>query len=143
VNEIVLWKLNRYVSLDEAVLRDIEELRALDTGRHRQSESALRSLLGTHGVDLPMASTILRFRNARTFQIRDRHAFRAVYDEDYPLYSSSSTQQKIKVYFAYLDQLVDLCQKKGLAFETIDRLLYVFDKRKNGKLRKEKDSRQL
>ncbi len=136
INEIVLWKLNRYVSLENTVLRDLDGLRCLKTGQHRQGEAALQSLLGTHGIDLPMASTILRFRNARAYQIIDRHAYRAIYDKDYPLYTASPTQKKITVYFDYLDQLVQLCRERDLAFETIDRLLYVFDKRWNGKLSK-------
>jgi len=142
INEIVLWKVNRYVSLQNAVLRDLDGLRCLKTGQHRQGEAGLRSLLGTHGIDLPMASTILRFRNARAYQIIDRHAYRAIYDEDYPLYSASPTQQKIGVYFDYLDQLAQLCAERDLTFETIDRLLYVFDKRENGKLSKRGPVRQ-
>jgi len=136
INEIVLWKLNRYVLLDNAALQGLDGLRCLKTGQHRRGEAALRSLLGTHGVDLPMASTILRFRNPRVYQIIDRHAHRAIYDQDYPLHTKSPTQQKIAVYFDYLDRLVELCRKRDLTFGTIDRLLYVFDKRQNGKLSK-------
>lgn len=136
INEIVLWKLNRYVFLDSAVLQSIDALRCPKTGQHRQAEAALLSLLGTHGLDLPMASTILRFRNARAFQIIDRHAYRAVYDQDYPLYTGTSPCRKITVYFDYLDRLVELCEKRELPFESIDRLLYVFDKRQNGSLKK-------
>jgi len=77
VNEIVLWKLNRYVALSNSALQALETLRALRTGEHRQGEAVLRSLLASHGVDLPMASTILRFRNVEAFQIIDRHAYRA------------------------------------------------------------------
>lgn len=57
INEIVL-------------LHSIDALRCLKTGQHRKGEAALLSLLGTHGVDLPMASTILssampgRFRSS-------------------------------------------------------------------------------
>jgi len=136
INEIVLWKLNRYVFLDNAALQSIDALRCLKAGQHRQGEAVLRWLLGTHGVDLPMASTILRFRNARAFQIIDRHAYRAIYDQDYPLCTGTSPCRKITVYFDYLDQLVELCETRELAFETIDRLLYVFDKGQNGSLKK-------
>jgi hypothetical protein len=53
VNEIVLWKVNRFVDLDEGTLRGIDGLASLNPGEHRQSESVLFSLLEVHGVDLP------------------------------------------------------------------------------------------
>jgi hypothetical protein len=67
VNEIVLWKVNRFVSLDDGLLRQIEALRRLKPGEHRQAKTELVALLDVHGVDLPMASTILRFRNPAVF----------------------------------------------------------------------------
>ena len=42
--------------------------------------------------------------------------------------------QKVSVYFDYLDRVIALCEKRNIRFETVDRLLYIFDKRKNGKL---------
>jgi len=138
INEIVLWKLDRYVFLSDSSLHELEKLRGLKTGEHRLGESVLQSLLNVHGIDLPMASTILRFRNPSAFQIIDRHAYRAIYDKDYPLYTASSIERKIDVYFDYLDRLVDVCLRRSLAFETIDRLLYIFDKVNNGKLNKRK-----
>jgi hypothetical protein len=85
VNQIVLWKVNRYVLLDNALLGDLNQLKALKMGEHRQGELVLLDLLATNGVDLPMASTLLRFRNPGVFQIIDRHAYRAVYGVPYPL----------------------------------------------------------
>ena len=84
LNEIVLWKVNRHVGLDEDLLRRIDSLRTLKPGEHEQARSVLEQLLSTHGVDLPMASTILRFRNPAVFQIIDRHAYRAVYGKVFP-----------------------------------------------------------
>ncbi len=132
INEIVLWKLNRYISLAPDLLRQLEPLRHLKTGQHRQASAVLTGLLGTHGVDLAMASTILRFRNASVFQIIDRHAYRAVYGSGYP--RSNSPGEKVSMYFRYLDELIALCSAKALQFETIDRLLYIFDKKFNAKL---------
>jgi len=134
VNEIVLWKVNRYVSLDNEILLSIDNLKTLTNGEHRQAQTVLESLLSIHGVDLPMASTLLRFRNSKAFQIIDRHAYRAIYSQDYPLYTSSSSSRKISTYFVYLDELIRLCRKRNLEFQTIDRLLYRFDKRINGRL---------
>jgi len=134
VNEIVLWKVNRYVSLDNEILLSIDDLKTLTNGEHRQAQTVLESLLSIHGVDLPMASTLLRFRNSKVFQIIDRHAYRAIYSRDYPLYATSSSSRKISTYFVYLDELIGLCRKRNLEFQTIDRLLYRFDKRINGRL---------
>lgn len=134
IDEIVLWKVNRYVALDEKLLHSLSELNALAAGEHRQADTVLQSLLQTHGIDLPMASTLLRFRNPTTFQIIDRHAYRGIYDETYSLYRGSPVMRKIAVYFDYLDELLVLCKKRALDFQTIDRVLYVFDREKNGPL---------
>ena len=92
----------------------------------RTGEEAMRA------ADLAMTSAILRFRNASVFQIIDRHAYRAVYGSGYP--RSSSPDKKVSIYFQYLDDLLTLCSAKALQSETIDRVLYIFDKKFNGKL---------
>lgn len=136
INEIVLWKVNRYVALNNDILLGIDHLKVLTTGMHQQAETLLKSLLNTRGVDLPMASAFLRFRNPKAFQIIDRHAYRAIYGRDYPLHTTSPIQRKISIYFEYLDKLIELCKKRNLDFQTIDRLLYEFDKRINGSLKR-------
>ena len=115
---------------------DAESVRAgkKSGGDHREGSPILRSLLECHGVDLPMASTILRFQNPSAFQIIDRHAYRAVYDANYPLYPASATDRKVETYESYLDELIQLCRDRSLDFEAIDRLLYQFDAEVNGRL---------
>jgi thermostable 8-oxoguanine DNA glycosylase len=140
LNEIVLWKVDRYVSLDAEQLRRIDAVRELKPGQHEHGRAVLEELLKVHGVDLPMASTFLRFRNPSVFQIIDRHAYRAVLGEVYPLHTKSPTERKVEVYFAYLDDLRSLCEQKSLDFDTVDRVLYVFDKETNGSLAKGKNS---
>jgi len=137
VNEIVLWKVNRYVSLDDDQLHRIDALATLKPGEHRAAGSILRELLDTHGVDLAMASTFLRFRNPSVFQIIDRHAYRAIYGPEHKMQTTKALK-KIEIYFAYIDDLRRLCESKHLRFETVDRVLYVFDKKKNGSLSKER-----
>lgn len=57
-----------------------------------------------------------------------------MYGEDYPLYSSSSDDAKIDLYFRYLDGLFAFADSKKVDFTILDRVLYVFDKQVNGKL---------
>lgn len=128
---IVLWKTNRYVSMTDELFQRINNLKFLKYGQHRDGREVLEYLLNVRGIDLPMASTILRFRNPNVFQMIDRHAFRAIYDEDYPLYSTTPINNKITVYFKYLDTIIEMCERKNLDFLTIDRLLYEFDRKIN------------
>jgi thermostable 8-oxoguanine DNA glycosylase len=134
VNEIVLWKVNRYAKLSPDAIEALNRVAEAKPKSHRAAEAAVATLLRAQGVDLPMASTLLRFRNRKAFQIIDRHAYRAVYGEDYPLYSSSSDDAKIDLYFGYLDRLFGLADSRSVEFESLDRVLYVFDKQVNGKL---------
>ena len=134
LNEIVLWKVNRYVSISNSLLDSIDRVKSLKQGEHKKASLLIELLLKARGVDLAMASTILRFRNPAVFQIIDRHAYRAVTGTKLVLYTSTSADKKTSVYFDYLEKLIELCEKKGLRFETVDRLLYLFDKRINGKL---------
>jgi hypothetical protein len=135
INEIVLWKVNRYAPLASDALTALAGANRFPAGHHRDAEEVVAILLDQPGVDLPMASTLLRFRNSQTFQIVDRHAYRAVTGNDYPLYSMSKDNDKIDLYFDYLDQLLELARLKNVRFESLDRILYVFDKQKNGPLR--------
>jgi len=134
LNKIVLWKLNRYVALGPELFKELDSLTSLERGAHRKCSTILIKLLNNKGADLPMASTILRFRNPEVFQIIDRHAYRAVYGRKYPLYPMSSIRRKTEVYFDYLDKLLELSKNKNLEYRTLDRLLYQFDKQLNGKL---------
>ncbi len=134
INDIVLWKVNRYVKVSDEIVVLISGLRVLKEREHRKSKKEIDTLMSLDGVDLPMASTILRFINPNVFQIIDRHAYRAVYGIKYPLYPTTPIERKISLYFDYVDQLIKLCEARRLRFTTIDRLLYVFDKKNNGKL---------
>lgn len=134
INEIVLWKVNRYAKLSPSALEALNSVTDTRPRSHRTAKAALVTLLQQPGVDLAMASAFLRFRNRKAFQIIDRHAYRAVYGEDYPLYSSSSDDAKIDLYFRYLDGLFAFADSKKVDFQILDRVLYVFDKQINGKL---------
>ena len=133
INEIVLWKVNRYAPPD-AIRSALHTLGALQAQKHRDGEQVLDQLLACDGVDLPMASTFLRFHAPDVFQIIDRHAYRAVFGVAYPLYPASNSQLKVSTYFDYLDALHQLAQSSGAQFRDLDRILYVFDKEQNGTL---------
>jgi hypothetical protein len=134
IDKIVLWKVNRYAPLTPAALEALNSVVKLGPGSHSSADDVITALLKETGIDLPMASTLLRFRNPETFQIIDRHAYRAVYGVDYPLHSGSDHGAKIRLYFRYLDDLIELARTRSLEFRTLDRLLYIFDKHTNGKL---------
>lgn len=134
VYEIVLWKLNRYVRIPEAVRESLHGLRTLRQNEHRKSEPVLLNLLECDGVDLPMASTFLRFQNAVAFQIIDKRAYRTVFGERYRVYPATPPHRKVSVYFKYLDSLIELAEYHRVPFSVLDRILYVFDKEHNGAL---------
>ena len=138
INEIVLWKLNRYVAIPQDVLNSLNAAKEWEPSEHRKAASLLETLIDTHGCDLPMASTFLRYRNPNVFQIIDRHAYRAVYGTKYPLYTASAVSRKVDVYFKYLDAVRSLCDEKGIEFRHADRILYMFDKKNNGTLNEQK-----
>jgi hypothetical protein len=143
INEIVLWKNNKFAQFSDELLRSIENVRELHPGEHRDAESLIDSLLIAHGVGLTMVSTLLRFRNPSTFQIIDQHAYRAVYGSKFPIYASMQRKKQVGIYFDYLDELISLCSQRKLGFETIDRVLYQFDKDINGVLPKTRREREV
>lgn len=128
INEVVLWKVNRYVDIAPSLMEGIEALRGLRRGQHREAQSVLEQLLDTHGADLPMASTILRFRNPQALQIIDRHAYRALYEQKLPINCASSHRAKISTYFKYMDEIVEKSERFGVPFDLMDRVLYQADK---------------
>lgn len=136
-NEIVLWKVNRYAPLSETTLASLNALISLRGGQHRKAEACLRLLLGERrGVRLPMASTFLRVRNPKVFQIIDKRAYRAVYGTKLPSFSRTKIDSAVHLYFAYLDGLRALARERKVRFQDLDRILYVFDKKENKALSK-------
>jgi len=101
--KIILWKVHRYAELGDDLLGKLNSLRSLEAEERETARPVLEALLKTPGIDLPMASTILRFRNPAVFQIIDQRAYRSIMPEDkYPLYTASSVEKKVSVYFEYL-----------------------------------------
>ena len=80
LNEIVLWKVNRYAQFDESSIELINSIDRNETEIHiDKTKEVLKSLLKTNGVQLAMASTILRYRNPNVYQIIDQRVYRVLY----------------------------------------------------------------
>ncbi len=135
INEIVLWKVARYVSMPSKLLNELGRLRSLKPGQESQGKSVFKDLLQLGGVRLPMASTILRFANPEVFQIFDRHMYRAIHGT--VLKSLSKKHETCwPLYCEYLKDLRDLCGVVGITFSDSDRILFEFDKAVNPPLSK-------
>ena len=131
INEIVLWKVNRYVSLDDETLELINQIDKNATEVDEElTKSVLKKLLNTNGVRLAMASTILRFKNPKIYQIIDQRVYRFIYGEElkYPL---KDIDEQIKIYLAYLQKLKEVCDEHKIDFVLADRILYSMDKEHN------------
>ena len=133
INEIVLWKVNRYAEMDEETLGWINQI---DRNSKEIDEPLTREILGKllhkdcKGFRLPMVSTILRFRNPKIYQIIDQRAYRILYGKTYK--HSIVPSKNADLYLAYLKKLRADCARHGIAFERADRDLYVLDKEENG-----------
>lgn len=136
INEIVLWKVNRYVSIDADTL---ELLNKIDSKSNEidieQTNEILIALLQTKGIQLPMASTILRFRNNKIYQIIDQRVYRIIYENKKLKLSSyqskNNLKHQIELYLQYLIDLKNICIKLNIDFHDSDRILYKADKRIN------------
>jgi len=133
VNKIALWKLNRYPRLTDDLIGRLNKI-GNDEGHKEEHKKLLIDLLGCSGVQLPMASTFLRFKNPRLFQIIDQHVYRLLTGNELslPLGNSQSNKEKIcQFYFRYLEDLKKKCKELEVPFEKADRILYKADKRIN------------
>ena len=136
INEIVLWKVNRYAEIDEETLGWINQI---DRTGKEIDESLTRKILmklldkRSKGFRLPMASTILRFRNPKIYQIIDQRAYRMLYGHTYK--HSTVPQTNTELYLKYLIDLRAACEGTPVIFENADRDLYALDKLSNGKIK--------
>jgi hypothetical protein len=114
LNEIVLWKVNRYAKFDENL---IELINSIDKDETKidldKTKEILKCLLKTNGVQLAMASTILRYRSPNIYQIIDQRVYRVIYENQilelntYP--SEKNLNFQIELYIKYLYDLSAIC----------------------------------
>lgn len=130
INEIVLWKVNRYGAIDNDTLKLINQISKEDTKLNPELTGAiLLRLLNKEqkGFRLAMASTVLRFKNPRIYQIIDQRVFRFIYGKELK-YSETNINEQITIYLDYLQKLKDICAEHSINFETADRVFYTMDK---------------
>ncbi len=124
--EIVLWKTNRYPTITQEIIDDINNIRK-DYSEDKAG-LLLKKLLELKGFDLPMASTVLRFAVPTKLQIIDQRVYRFITkDEDY-LKIPYNIDQKINLYFKYIKRLHKICSEMTIPFSKSDRILYQLDK---------------
>lgn len=136
INEIVLWKVNRYAKIDDNILKLINDIdRTTGEINIQKTKEILKKLLLIKGIQLPMASSILRFRNNNIYQIIDQRVYRIIYERQtlkLKTYSSEKNiNEQIDIYLNYLNDLRKICNKLEIPFCDSDRILYNADKRIN------------
>lgn len=135
INEITLWKVNRYPIVDNETLNSLNKIQKSDEKYDlEESKLLVKRLLECHGVQMPMASTYLRFKNPSLFQIIDQRVYRVLYGEEMKLPGSGNEKNRdktVEIYFKYLKDLKKLCLTLEIDFEQSDRILYNADKRIN------------
>jgi thermostable 8-oxoguanine DNA glycosylase len=82
------------------------------------------------GIRLPIASTILRFKNPNIYPILDQRVYRFIYGKELK-YSLSNINQQIEIYLSYIDKLESVCNEFNIEFSMADRILYSMDKTYN------------
>jgi len=131
LNEIILWKVNRYALFDEDTIELLNKLERNSKEFDKDfTIKLLWKLLNTKWVQLAMATTILRFKNPSTYQIIDQRVYRFIYWKEMERIVWKNNLA-IKLYLDYLDKLREVCIKYNINFEESDRVLYALDKKLN------------
>lgn len=133
--EIALWKTNRYPTITQDLLNDINDLRK--SYSEEKSRNLLRKLLQKQikGFDLPMASTVLRFAVPDKLQIIDQRVYRFITPDKNCLDIPYNIDKKIELYFDYIARLKKICIDFDIPFSKADRILYQLDKIHNKDIR--------
>ena len=148
--KIALWKVNRFPIVPYNVLEAMNNLKTFrteDIGTEEwknATSDVLNQLLDdkkVRGVNLPMASTFLRFINPDAYQIIDVRAFRMAFDFTPEKYDKSRQNKnfpaleraRYDVYEKYLTKLQAIANDKNgyhgikIGFQDLDRFLYLVD----------------
>lgn len=137
INEIVLWKVNRYAGIKVEALELINQIDNSSNQLNKElTTEILKKLLDNsqRGIQLAMASTILRFKNPEVYQIIDQRVYRFITGEILNI-SKMKISEQINLYFDYLSRLRQKCIKYKIEFKESDRILYLMDKNHNKKIK--------
>jgi len=130
INEIVLWKVNRYAELSKCVLNQINQIKKTDTEINIEfTRDLILNLLKIKGIGLPMASTILRFKNPNLYQIIDQRVYRIIYYRKLKI--PTKHEDQVILYINYLNKIRLVSETLSIPFELTDRILFLSDKRLN------------
>ena len=139
INEIVLWKVDRYSLFDDELIALLNQIPKAGKIIDKDFKNKiLIKLLNTKGVGLPMASTILKFKNRKIFQIIDQRVYQILYGKPIKISSSLSERkinETIMIYYNYLDKLSNVSKALKVKFEDSDRVLYMLDRRVNSSIK--------
>ena len=122
LNEIVLWKVNRYASFDDETIALINSIKKEDSKINIElTSNILTKLLKTKGVQLAMASTILRFKNPEIYQIIDQRVYRIIYENQElklnTFLNEKNINARIELYYKYLIDLRLVCDKLSIPLD--------------------------
>lgn len=135
INKITLWKVNRYPEITNETIALINQISKSEMVINETlTKQVLLGLVKTKGIQLPLASTILRFKNPAIYQIIDQRVYRVIYGEVLKLSFYKSVKNfnfQIDLYLKYLKDLHEVTERIGIPFETADRVLYNADRTHN------------
>lgn len=135
INKIVLWKINRYAKVNEEAIQLVNSILLSDKIIDKEkTRKVLTALLKISGIGIPLASTILRFRNPNIYQIIDQRSYRILVGEELKL-SVKKVEENIEIYLDYLEKMKTFCIINGTNFAEADRFLYEKDKRLNKEIK--------
>jgi len=141
INEIVLWKINRSVGIKDELICQIRDLKINDpndASTNPKVNQIIIELLHSDGIQIAMASTILKMFHPDIFPIIDQRAYRELFNEEMPkYYSKDATVKYADTYQNYIQQCY-LYQQNNcpyLDFNDIDKILYQIDKEKGFKVK--------
>jgi len=144
INEIVLWKTNRYADISSMdsniklldVINSIDPLWTVNEYNENFTREVISKLLAIDGIRLAMASTILRFRNPKIYQILDQRVYRFLLNQNYELpltkgnkIPDNNANESAETYVVYLAKLKHFCTEHNVSFSESDKVLYLVDKK--------------
>jgi hypothetical protein len=133
INNIVLWKLNRQITVDSETVELLNTVaRTVKSPQEALSNpnvpELINDLLKSPGIRLPIASTILKFYQPKAFPIIYRRAFHQLFN------TKLEENAGVESYFQYIRKCIEVRQQYKIPFEKVDEVLYQKDKDEGHKL---------